>query len=584
MAVPGRLTLRAVRDWAGDHEVGKGRPYAEDGAVTNTVRQGDTLKANVRGSRDKPYRAWAEVRDGEVVAADCSCPVGDGGRCKHVAALLLAYLADPDQFQEVQDLDASLRGRDKAELIALIKQMVRRAPDLESLLAVPLPGGKRAAPPDPDAYRRQATEVIRGANPDDDWAGEEIAEGLDAVIRLGEDFEHAGDVAGAAAVYRGVAAALSEEGIDYLEGYGPDPLGRLADGLLRCLDQTPAGLPREPILRALFEVLALYGDLGVNGDGGDRLDALLATVTPEERRTLAGWLKQGGRGAERDYRGRMFADLLRRVDADVMDDEAELAHYRQYGMRPELVAKLLALGRPAEAVGVVRTAAADPEVLGLADQLVAAGLAADAEAIVGESASARRGDPSTLRWLRDRAVARKDDAEALRLTRKLFELWPSTTEYDTIRGLTPAAAWPKARAALLADLDRRKAYWLLVDILLAEGEVGDAIKVVKKHPHTGRAEAVARAAETDHPAEAEAIYRALADEQIAHRSREQYRQACVYLGRAAELAARVGRPAEFQQYLHGLVDRHRTLRAFQEEVRAAKLLADVPPTAVQRGK
>jgi hypothetical protein len=335
----------------------------------------------------------------------------------------------------------------------------------------------------------------------------------------------------------------------------------------------------------VFEVLALYGDLGGNEDGGDRLDALLAIITPDERRTLAGWLKQGGnKGAARDYRGRMFADLIRRVDADVMDDEAELAHYRRYGMRPELVAKLLALGRTAEAVGVVRAAAADPDVFGLADQLVTAGLAADAEAIVGESASARRGDPHTLRWLRDRAVARKDDAEALRLTRKLFDLWPSAAEYETIRRLTPPAAWPKARAALLADLGRRQSYWLLVDILLAEGEVGEAIKVVKKHPHTGRAEAVARAAEADHPADAEAIYRALADDQIAHRSREHYRQACDYLGRAAQLAARLGRAAEFQEHLRGLVDRHRTLRAFQEEVRAAKLLADVPPTAVRRGK
>jgi hypothetical protein len=245
MARAKELTHQAVRDWVGDHEIGKGRPYAEGSAVSGAVRVGDTLKANVQGTRDRPYRVWAKLAGGRVASADCSCPVGDGGGCKHVAAVLLAYLDDPDRFAQVDDLDASLQKRDKAELIALVKQMVRRAPELETLLAAPLPGfGKAKATP--AVFRRQATDVIRGMNPYDEWAGSEIAEGLGEILEIGRAFEDGNDPESAAAVYQGVASAVVDEEIDYLGGHDGDPdvAGELAVGLIRCLGRHPAaGVP-----------------------------------------------------------------------------------------------------------------------------------------------------------------------------------------------------------------------------------------------------------------------------------------------------------------------------------------------------
>src|SRR4029078_8348309 len=87
MAKGQSLTRQAVRDWVGDHEIAKGRPYAES-AVSGTVRVGDTLKASVQGTRDRPYKVRLTRRNGRVAGGDCSCPVGDGGWCKHAAAVL----------------------------------------------------------------------------------------------------------------------------------------------------------------------------------------------------------------------------------------------------------------------------------------------------------------------------------------------------------------------------------------------------------------------------------------------------------------------------------------------------------------
>jgi hypothetical protein len=61
--------------------------------------------------------------------------------------LLLTWRERPEAFGEAAEIDAALEGRSKDELIALVKQMLRLRPDLESLLEMPLPaGGSITAP------------------------------------------------------------------------------------------------------------------------------------------------------------------------------------------------------------------------------------------------------------------------------------------------------------------------------------------------------------------------------------------------------------------------------------------------------
>lgn len=206
----GELTMDAVRDWVGDFEVGKGRPYAEGPAVSGCVRAGDTLRASVKGTRHQPYRVQVRLAGGSVAGGECSCPVGFNGRCKHVAAVLLAYADEPGRFVDLPDIDANLRARGADELIALIKQLLRRAPELEPLLTTPLPGFAGQASPTPELYRQQAREVIRSVNPHNDWAEVEIAHGLSTILQTAAEFAAAGDLPGSSAVYQGVAQAVAE--------------------------------------------------------------------------------------------------------------------------------------------------------------------------------------------------------------------------------------------------------------------------------------------------------------------------------------------------------------------------------------
>jgi hypothetical protein len=205
-----------VRAWVGDSEIGKGRPYAEGAAVSGCVLTGSLLKACVKGTRTKPYRVWVQPFSGTVTGAGCTCPVGRGAtcgmsRCKHVAATLLAYLEAPNRFVKIRDVYEDLEARDKPELLALIQQMLQRAPEVEPLLAAPLPGVTAARGVPPDFYFWQTAEMIRGVNLANDRAAREIAEWVIEMLEENFAFDQCdqGDVF--QAVLAGIARALQRE-------------------------------------------------------------------------------------------------------------------------------------------------------------------------------------------------------------------------------------------------------------------------------------------------------------------------------------------------------------------------------------
>src|SRR4051812_24849905 len=101
--VPSR---KQIRCWVDERSFDRGEHYYDDGAVFDTRREGNALKARCEGSQGGPYRVQVRLGDGGAVqSADCSCPVGGGGRCKHVAAVLLAWRYDQEQFAESRPLD-----------------------------------------------------------------------------------------------------------------------------------------------------------------------------------------------------------------------------------------------------------------------------------------------------------------------------------------------------------------------------------------------------------------------------------------------------------------------------------------------
>lgn len=590
-----KITEKAITSRIGERSLEKGRNYFSSGAIIDPRRQGTTIKARCEGSMPQPYRVQATLEDGRVVDAECSCPVGDGGYCKHVAALLLTYRDRPEAFVEVEETAASLERRSKPELIALIKQMLAREPDLEVLLETPLPDGrKRKTPVSPDAYRRQAANAFRGFDYNEWGSGRSVAHEIDPIVQIGQGFRDQGDYASASAVFEGVLGAIAE-------GYesADDEGGDLFSSADTCVEGLDACLPhlkkdparREAILRVLFEAFDFsrnYGDLS-----NDIPEVIAKNAEGAERKTVIGWIREAMAEAKSErsewsgsYRLEAYGDFLLEIEGDEIDDEAFLAISREAGLTRDLVDRLLSLKRVDEATKELEKA---EDVLSLADLFVSHKQADIAERVVAERAEKARDWTRTRLWdwLKARAAARRDKATERSLAESLFRESPGFERYKELRKLaTKSGDWDSLRPKLLDQLRKAKggdSNRTLIQIHLDEGEIDAALAIVKaeKLPGVGYGSAlyygsgmrleVAKAAEASHPRDAIDLYRQFAERLIDERGRSNYQEACGYLAKVRNLYVKLGERAEWDRYVAGLRDRNSSLRALKEELASAKL-------------
>lgn len=594
------ISEQDVRDLVGPQSFQRGHSYYRSGAIFNARRQGLTLKASCEGSYDNAYRVEVTFGKNGITGAVCSCPVGVS--CKHTAALLLTWLHKPEEFKDLEDVDAALQRRSKEELIVLVKQMLRQEPDLDALLEMPLPAAGaitpdgQPAPVDAEAFRRQAEAAFhptrssrRGRYYDDYDDGpypDDAVAKLDALVEMGGDFERQGAFAAAAAVYE----AVSSVALDHYEEYNSEdefdlPIATCVEGLGRCLEGTPQGDPaREQILRALLAVYRFDVDFGGVGLSDEVPDLLVEKTTPDERAAIAGWVRDilpAGSDWSANWHRQTYGDLLLSLEEDTMDDETFLRVCRETGRTGDLVDRLLSLGRVDEAMSAAE-GVTDYEALALADLFVRHGHGATGEAIMRERA-AKTDDPRVLDWLKGRYVERGDIGAALEVLTKRFRMQPTLEGYREARALaTRRDRWEPLRPQLRMFLREARHNYLLIDIYLDEGEIDNALHALDALKDGGAyaygygygdniALKIARAAEKTHPYAAIDIYQKQAERLIANRGRDNYNTAAGLLAQARMLYERQGQGETWQAYIAGLREGNRTLRALKEELDRAGL-------------
>jgi len=127
-----RLTEDAIRGLADDSSFERGMEYYLNGAIHGPVRQGTELRGYCEGSQSKPYQVRVSLGIGGTTASYCTCP--RGGFCKHIVALLLKYVHDPDSFREIPPLATMLASLSRDDLAGLVEVMVEREPSLMEMV------------------------------------------------------------------------------------------------------------------------------------------------------------------------------------------------------------------------------------------------------------------------------------------------------------------------------------------------------------------------------------------------------------------------------------------------------------------
>ena len=577
------LTHTDIKNWVGLSSFQKGMPYFSNGAIYEARRQGQTLKARCRGSQAAYYQLQATFGPVGIVSADCSCPVGAGGRCKHVAALLLTWFDSPDSFEEIEDPTTTLEKHSKEELIAIIRQMIQREPDLAVLLEMPLPGSKTDEKSlDAQVIRRQARHAMRRMDMDEDWEDGGVYE---AVADLQQLLDLAGQYLGqaspgnAAIIFHEVAETLlgNEDAImQEVSGRLGSVIDDCAEGLEECLKTITDSAQREKILKGLFDIYAWDVDAGGIGIGDGVTDILLEQATLQERQMIAGWAEAALHG-KGDWSRRAMGGLLLELQADTMDDESFLEVCRQTGRSKDLVERLLTLTRVDEAVKESQRAS-DYELLSLADLFVQHDHGPQAETLISKRAKTSQ-DTRLIEWLKEYAKKRGDLIQALAFAEKLFWLRPTVEAYVEVRRLAqPQQQWAELRNKTLESLAQKGQHDLLTEIFLEEGLIDRALSsldIAKKSNRYWGGSAlqirVAQAAGEQRPKESIRLYMQMIEPLIAQRGRENYAQAADYLRSVRDAYLRLGEPHTWQALIANLREQHRNLPALKDELNQAGL-------------
>lgn len=573
--------LPTVRESEIERRVGRrnynrGQEYLRDGAVFNARRQGAVLKASCTGTSTTAYRVQATLGGHGVLDAVCSCPVGKEGRCKHVAALLAYWRAHPDDFQQIEQLNQSLRRCSRRELIELIEELIRRRPELEAVVEEGVPSANnRGSGPPSEVYRHQVAALLRRAPDSPDAAGR-LQEQLLAIKEVGDAFAKQEELASASVVYRAIVDELLEQE-ELFEQLQP-AMGEVLDACVEALGRCLIGRIDEPKARnAILQSLLNIYRFSLIRRGEARTDIpelVLEHATFRDKRTFATWVRQLIPSVENRANLRRLGGLLLDLESGRLDHESFIAVCRETGRIFDLVRRTVQRGDIDK--GVEEARYADPyDLIKIADLLVRVRRGDLAEQLV-EQRCADDPQPTLENWLARYRATREDRQKALDLTVEIFRLEPSHENYRRARNMArEIGRWDQVQPVLLAFLEQAKLHGLLVRIHLEENEIDRALELVDSSGEIGAATGleleVAKAAERSRPQEALVIYRTRAEALIAQRGRDNYTEACHYLRKVRSLMTRTGAARGWTDYIQELRQTNRTLRALLQEMSAANL-------------
>ena len=571
----------AVRRWTDEVYFQRGQNYYGQGAIYDQRRQGMTLKSKCSGTQAPFYRQEVLFNSKGIESAECSCPVGAGGRCKHAVALLLTWVHDPDSFQEVEAINAALEKRSKAELIALIQLMLDQEPDLDYLLELPL-SAKEKKPFDIKTIRKQAQRAFGGSGYYDEWVDtREIERNLDSLLKLAEDYLARNDANNAALIYETVIETIRDNEDVALGDEEGELLGVVfdcAESLGECLSKTTDSKTRKEILQVLFSAYE-WDKIKMGGVGAADCvpEILLSKTTPEERKEIAKWTREimpKGKEWSDGYHREVLGKLLLDLEAEALDDEAYLKICRETGRLNDLIERLLKLKRIKDA-GESAKAAEDYPLLQTLDIFIKHKQADLAEKLVIERLEKVK-DSRLIEWLSERLKERGDWEGSMQLEERLFWQRPDIEQYKKLcKPAKKLNQWNELRAQIIAELEKKKDFGLLINIHLHDKEVGLALATLGRMPeqwmtHSLRIE-VAKAAKTQYPQESIRLYSEAAVRIMDRRDRGNYSQAAQYLRDTRDIYRQLNETQSWQKLIADVRERYKKLPALQHELDKLKL-------------
>ncbi|MDQ2809561.1 MAG: SWIM zinc finger family protein [Chloroflexota bacterium] len=579
----------------------RGQEYYEQGAVLTLAQRGDLLLAAVEGSDYDPYTVQVQWDGGGLVRAACSCPYDWGGDCKHIVAVLLTLLHQPDKVEVRPTVDTLLADLSADQLRTLLTTLAGSQPNLADQLearvallvhapvaatpspdsaAIPpnlpaaigtplAPGPRpRQTPLDPQPFQRQVRALMQGSDGRHPYGSYGDSSGMVAEVRAvaeqARPFIAAGDGRNALVILDAVTAEYLRKWEEYdEEGECAElfsDLGALWIEAVLSADLTLA--ERKTWAKRFAEWQKELADYDVD----DGFAAAEAAATQgwdyaPLRAVLTGTITDKGAWADE---APWFSDDLAVARLHILKRQGRTQEYLYLaaaeGQHEQYATMLISLDRVAEAVAYGHTYIHTPhEALALAQALRAHG-DLDAAIQVAEQGLAQVGDPAPLaRWLRDLATGLDRPALALRAAQIAVRDAIQLADYQALQAVA-AEQWPALRAELLTRLRNVPAGSYSparLDIFLHDGLIDDAIACITPTTYYVEVEKVVVAAIPTRPVWAGNAAWGQARAIIEAKRSNHYADAVRWLEKAHAAAAQLGQAAEWRARVQALLTEHR---------------------------
>lgn len=368
------LTETTIRNLTTPQSFSRGQAYLRDGAVLEIEQRGDLLLAEVEGSEYEPYQVRVRLDAGGIVNADCTCPHDWGGYCKHIVAVLLAFVQQPDRVTERTPVGSLLSGPDRETLANLLTDLLATHPHLADWVEARITAregtrhveSEAAAGPrqrqtalDPKPFQRQVRSILRGLGqmrPSEAyWATSGTVDQVREVMMQAEPFLEAGDGRNALVILEAVADEYVDTWFEFDDSDGElgaffGELGPMFAEAILSADLSPE--ERESWAAKLSGWQAEIDDYGID-QGFDAAigAAALGWDHPSLQRAMAGQITELGAW---DDEAPWYADELTVARLNVLERQGRFEEYlnlaRAEGQSGLYVTMLVKAGRAEEAV------------------------------------------------------------------------------------------------------------------------------------------------------------------------------------------------------------------------------------------
>lgn len=549
--------------------------YLSD-AVFDTFQKGDLLTGKCEGNSAPFYQIQVQLDEGGVREASCTCPYDWGGYCKHIVALVLTHIHNPDAFNEQKNINELLGQLDKDGLVNLITKMVDKNPDLYSNLQTAIPAvsansqavqerSKRKTEVSKTVYKRQIRSILnslKGYRPSEAyWMMGGMVNQLNQVRDTAYEFLEADDARGALVI---LTTLLTEVGGSFEEF--DDSGGELGDffselvlpivEVILCTDLSKT--ERHKLFNELKPVIEELGIYGI-----DYLDAILAALN-------RGWSEEAPDEPEDYY---YDESILTEAKLNVLERQNRVEEYLQLCLRlgeyRRYILKQIELGdcEKAKELALITITQAS-------DALVIAKSLRDAQHLSEALELAEKGldlfgyKHELGTWLGPIEESQGRIDIAIKAYQAAFSSQPSLTLYSKLNQLS-GASWGKIKPILMEILQATSQMDVLVDVYLSEKEWDKAISIAEKAGewNYSQIEKVADAVCLIRPDWVIQASRKQAESLIARTQNKYYATAAHWLAKTKRAYLASERKEEWLSYLEGLKSTYSRRPALQAELR-----------------